>query len=461
MYVIIAGCGRVGSQLALQLAYQAHDVIVIDKDRLSFRRLGATFNGITLEGVAFDEELLREAGIDKADAFIAVTNFDNTNLMSAEIAKGIYNVPMVISRLYNPKGELTFFKMGVDYVCGTTLLADQIKEKLFQGEELIVQHERLDLGLQVIEFVVPAEADGRPSGDLTSGVSSMVIAILRGNTEIKADPDTPLRSGDHVLIVMRKEGWEILRACMGEEGLQSAVCRNYILPRSKEAAILAGLEEKKMKVIVGGCSAVGAHLAFLLDMEGHEVTIIEENPEKFKRLPSNYQGQIFEGQTHEEDTLRKAGIKDADAFVSVTKFDNQNLMATEVARHVFHVPRIIARLFNTDKEITYQQLGINYVCGTRLLAQTLFERITRPLLIRRASCFNNLYDLAELSCPASWHGKTVSEVAEKAGVKFVFIGRRSTGHLPGENFVLNAGDTIMVVGTPPRLQRIEKIIKRS
>lgn len=85
MHIIIAGCGRVGSQLALYLSYEGHDVAIIDKDPASFGRLGSTFNGIVLEGVAFDEEVLLEAGIEKAEAYAAVTNYDNTNLMAAEM----------------------------------------------------------------------------------------------------------------------------------------------------------------------------------------------------------------------------------------------------------------------------------------------------------------------------------------------------------------------------------------
>ncbi|MFA5338299.1 MAG: NAD-binding protein [Candidatus Omnitrophota bacterium] len=98
MYVIIVGCGRVGSELAKLLSNEGHDVVVIDKSPSSFDRLGGTFNGITLVGNGFDQDLLKSAGIEKADAFCTVTNGDNTNLISAQVAKKIFNVPKVIAR---------------------------------------------------------------------------------------------------------------------------------------------------------------------------------------------------------------------------------------------------------------------------------------------------------------------------------------------------------------------------
>lgn len=459
MYFIVAGCGRVGSQLAQFLSYEAHDVVVIDKDADSFRRLGGTFNGITLEGVAFDEELLLDAGIEQADAFAAVTNFDNTNLMASEIASSVYQVPTVISRLYNTDKELTFFKMGVDYVCSTTLTADRIKEQLFQGEELIVQEERLDIGIEVLEFVVPENAGGRVAGDLTSGVSSKLVALLRGSRAIDLDESTPLEAGDHALLSMRREGWNAVRDCLGDSALLNPVCRNFILPRSPDAVELLN-KDRKAKVIVGGCSAVGAHLAFLLCMEDHDVTVIDESPEKFKRLPAGFTGRVLEGVTYDEVTLEEAGVEHADAFMAVTKRDNMNLMAAEVARHVYGVPHVIARLFNTDKEQTYQALGMRYVCGTRLLAQAMLERMLKPVLRSKGSCFNNLYDIVEFECPDGWDGRTVESVREKSGIRFAHVTRRSTGHLPDERFVLRAGDTITVVGRPVRLQKFEKSLRK-
>ncbi len=133
MNVVVVGCGRVGSQLATMLSIEGHNVTVIDKSDDAFRRLGGTFNGVTIVGLGFDEEILEEAGIRDADAFAAVTNLDNTNLMAAEVARKIFEVPHVVARLYNPARERTYQQLGLDYVCGTTLVAEVLVDKISVG----------------------------------------------------------------------------------------------------------------------------------------------------------------------------------------------------------------------------------------------------------------------------------------------------------------------------------------
>lgn len=458
MYIIVAGCGRVGSELADLFSCEGHDVVIIDKDKNSFRRLGMNFNGIAIEGVAFDEEVLHRAGIEDADAFAAVTNFDNTNLMTAEIVTNIYHVPNVTSRLYNPDKELTFFKMGIDYVCSTTLMADRIIEKLFQGRDVIVQYQRADLGIQLVEFTVGEKADGKPSGNLDYEIYSKLIKLVRNNRDIPFESATPLRTGDHVVLTMRKEGWNAARECLEVPGDNS--CPANIIPVSEDPMAITG-RGVKPKVLIGGCSQVGSHLAYLLSMEGFRVTLIDKDPSLFKRLPRNYQGELLEGMVYDEETLIKAGIEEADAFAAVTKFDNTNLMASEVAKHIFGVPNVLARLFNPDKEETFQALGLNYVCGTRMLARELLERILHPLVRTQASCVNNMFDVVEFECPEYWREKNVRYASEKARVAFAYIARRSTGFMPDDKLVLKNGDTIGALGTPEDLQKLEWHLKKS
>ena len=456
MDVIVTGCGRVGSQLAMHLSYEGHNVVVIDKDPDSFRRLGQNFNGIVLEGVAFDEEVLFKAGIEQADAFAAVTNYDNTNLMAAEVAKAAYQVPHVISRLYYPEKELTFFKMGIDYVCGTTLTADRIRERLFKSEHATLQQERLDLGIQVVEFLVPREADGMPLGRLDYGVSSKVVALLRNTHIVKFDGATPLREGDRILVVLRKKGWSVVSDCLG------ASCPADGPPGSLSPYSASAREEPKgAKVVIGGCSAVGAHLAYLLFMEGSNVTIIDEDPMLFGRLPPNYQGEFLEGVTFEEDVLLKAGIEEADAFVAATKFDNKNLMAAEVARNIFRVPHVMSRLFNPDKEPTFQALQVNYVCGTRLLEQSILEIIIRPVMRMYGSCFNNVLDIVEFVAPPELDGETAGSVAAQFGATIAYVARQGSGYMPESGFIIRTNDAITVLAEGKVKRKLERYIRKT
>lgn len=130
MRVVILGCGRVGAYLANMLAEAGHQVTVIDKNSLAFSRLGADFPGKAVVGTGIDEDVLRRAGIEQADAFVAVTNGDNTNMMSAQVAREIFGVKRVICRVYDPlRGEL-YRTLGLETICSTTWAANRIKELL-------------------------------------------------------------------------------------------------------------------------------------------------------------------------------------------------------------------------------------------------------------------------------------------------------------------------------------------
>ncbi len=128
MKIIILGCGRVGIYLAQALDQAGHQVTVIDRNRESFARLGADYGGQMVLGTGIDEDVLKKAGIEKADAFIAVTNGDNTNAMAAQIAQHIFHVPRVIARLYDPVREEIYGLLGLDTVCSTVMGAEKIRE---------------------------------------------------------------------------------------------------------------------------------------------------------------------------------------------------------------------------------------------------------------------------------------------------------------------------------------------
>ncbi len=130
MKVFIMGCGRVGAHLAILLDAEGHLVTVLDTDTYSFRRLPPVFNGTALLGNGTDEELLRKAGIEEADAFVAVTQGDNRNVMAAQIAKHIFNVPRVVCRIYDPLRRELYNTLGIEAFSPTTIFAQMLKEKL-------------------------------------------------------------------------------------------------------------------------------------------------------------------------------------------------------------------------------------------------------------------------------------------------------------------------------------------
>jgi trk system potassium uptake protein TrkA len=121
--VVIVGCGRVGARIAATLDQAGHRVSVVDMSSSAFRRLPQDFSGKAIVGTGIDEDVLKSADIEEADAFFAVTNGDNTNIMTAQIAQTVFGIPQVVARIYDPVREDTYRRMGIHTVCPTTTIA--------------------------------------------------------------------------------------------------------------------------------------------------------------------------------------------------------------------------------------------------------------------------------------------------------------------------------------------------
>lgn len=133
-YIIIVGCGRLGSHLASLLSKSRKSVVVIDKEEKSFGRLSEDFSGFTIEADAIEIDTLLQAKIDKADVVVTTTNDDNTNIMIAQIAKSIYGVPKVIARLFEPSRQKVYEELEIETLCPTVLSAIEFKNIIVEEE---------------------------------------------------------------------------------------------------------------------------------------------------------------------------------------------------------------------------------------------------------------------------------------------------------------------------------------
>ena len=124
-----------------------------------------------------------------------------------------------------------------------------------------------------------------------------------------------------------------------------------------------------------GCGRVGARLASLLDEGGHEVTIIDIDTYSFRRLPPSFRGTALFSNGTDQEALKKAGIEGADVFIAVTQGDNRNVMACQVAKHVFKVPRVICRIYDPLREEMYSALGLESISPTKIFAQLLLDKV--------------------------------------------------------------------------------------
>lgn len=205
--IIIVGCGRVGSRLANMLSQSNNNVTVIDRHAAAFANLGRDFNGATIQGVGFDEDILVRAGIEDCDVVASVTELDNTNLMVAEVADKLYHVPHVIARMHNSSHERAFSLLGIDFTCGTRLVAEAIYSKIIAGHSNHLQtfgdceliRCTLDLHAPLHNSIRVSELE-RPHG-------IRIIAFERADGSITSipTPDSILYHGDTILVCLRNE----------------------------------------------------------------------------------------------------------------------------------------------------------------------------------------------------------------------------------------------------------------
>jgi trk system potassium uptake protein TrkA len=134
-----------------------------------------------------------------------------------------------------------------------------------------------------------------------------------------------------------------------------------------------------MKILIMGCSRVGARLAALLDEDGHQVTILDIDTYSFRRLPPSFGGTALYGNGIDEEVLRKAGIEDVDIFVALTQGDNRNVMSCQIAKHIFNVPRVVCRIYDPLREEMYGALGLETISPTKVFSQLLREKIEAPV----------------------------------------------------------------------------------
>jgi len=200
--IVIAGCGRVGSDLALAFAEEGHDVSVIEHRTEMLRRLGSTFDGTIYEGLSYDIELLQEAGIELADAFVAVTSSDNANLMAVQIAKQFFGVPKTIARLDDPRRADSYRALDVEYVAGAKLISRVIHEEIVNAE--FHYHVTFSGGdVEIIEMQLNERAADVTVAELEVAGHLRVAAVRRDTLTHIPDPAFTLRENDLVVAAAR------------------------------------------------------------------------------------------------------------------------------------------------------------------------------------------------------------------------------------------------------------------
>ena len=207
-----------------------------------------------------------------------------------------------------------------------------------------------------------------------------------------------------------------------------------------------------------GCGRVGATLAKSLEDNGHSVSVIDQNPEAFRRLDSEFGGNKVTGLGFDRDTLRQAGIEDAFAFAAVSDGDNSNILAARVVRETFGVENVVARIYDPHRAEIYQRLGIPTVATVRWTAHQVLRRLLPMGATDEWRDASGQIQLAQVDVHEGWVGKPLRVLEDATGARIAYVTRYGDGLLPTSTTVLQENDTVHVLMRADTSALVERIL---
>ncbi|WP_324651398.1 TrkA family potassium uptake protein [Georgenia sp. H159] len=203
------GCGRVGATIATQLEQQGHSVAVLDQNPDSFRRLPEEFSGQRVTGLGFDRDALSQAGIEDAYGFAAVSNGDNSNVLSARVARETYNVENVVARIYDPRRAEVYERLGIPTVATVRWTADQVLRRMMPGAAADFRDASGHVSL--VQMDVHSGWVGRPLTVLDAASGARTAYLTRGGTALLPEEGSVLQDGDLLHVLTRTDDIEAAR----------------------------------------------------------------------------------------------------------------------------------------------------------------------------------------------------------------------------------------------------------
>lgn len=202
MQIIVAGCGKVGSRFAQMMSEEGHEIVVIDSNSENFKLLGSDFRGLTVLGVPIDEDVLKEAGIESADGLAAVTPDDNINMMTCQVAKEVFHVPRIFSRIQDPVREQVFYQFGVHTVCPTNMAVQEFRA-LMMGECSTSTYFVDNTGID-FEYMRVKDSDvGKYLSHMSVAKDTVILGLLKGGKLEMNHPKLKLGMDDEIVTIKK------------------------------------------------------------------------------------------------------------------------------------------------------------------------------------------------------------------------------------------------------------------
>jgi trk system potassium uptake protein TrkA len=445
MRVIIVGAGEVGYQVAKFLTYEGVDVVIIDRDGNKLRKISEELDIATIEAEGSDPSAFKEAGADKADLLLAVTNSDETNMIACLLGKAMFNIKRKIARIRNPdyyfnKELLGKANLDIDPAINPELEAAEAVSKLIENPfaSEIVEFEQGKI--KVIGFKIPQDSfiKGKKLKSLRVFLNRDFIigAIERDENVLIPTGEDFIHEGDIVYVPIPKEQVQEVAQSLG----------------------VLGKPAKKIMILGGG--RLGYYIASKMENRA-DIKIIEKDAERCKFLSKHLsKALILHGDGADKQLLNEENISNMDIYIACSNNDELNIMASLLAKK-FGVKKVISIINRTDYISLAHNLGIQSVLSPRLITASIILRyLRRGEVLSLTAIAENKAEIIEIVVTerSSIAGRTLKEGIFPRNSILGAIIRDDKIIIPSGNDFIRKGDKLIIFTLKDSIREIEKLL---
>ena len=448
MNIVIVGAGEVGTHIASQLVAEQKDVVIIEKDPECAARASNMLDCLVVTGEGSNVDVLRQAGAENADIFIAATSVDEVNMISCFVAGSAFNTPIKIARVRNVDymrgGLLKNSSIGIDYLVNPEIEAafDIVQTVVHGASSGIFAFQGTNAQLR--DFLV--KDDSIFNGVLVKDIRSIIdqnfiiAGVLRNEMLHIPKGDFQILTGDHIYIVALGKSF------------------NKILTR-------AGMTVDKLKriVLVGG-GLIGKHIAGMLIEDGKDVRIIEKDYERCKELSALYpEATVINGNISDQDVFEEENIAYTDAIITTTQSEELNILAGVYAKSK-GVKRAVALIDKLNYTTLATNLGIDSCISAKLSSVDAILKFIRKGNIKNVyTIFEGQAEAIEFIVESSNQniiGKKIMDLKLPAGCLIITVQRHRKTIIPTGSFVIEEGDSLITFVTHDEISRLEELFNK-
>lgn len=448
MNIVIVGAGEVGTHIASQLVAEQKDVVIIEKDPECAARASNMLDCLVVTGEGSNVDVLRQAGAENADIFIAATSVDEVNMISCFVAGSAFNTPIKIARVrnvdYMRDGLLKNSSIGIDYLVNPEIEAafDIVQTVVHGASSGIFAFQGTNAQLR--DFLV--KDDSIFNGVLVKDIRSLIdqnfiiAGVLRNEMLHIPKGDFQILTGDHIYIVALGKSF------------------NKILTR-------AGMTVDKLKriVLVGG-GLIGKHIAGMLIEDGKDVRIIEKDYERCKELSALYpEATVINGNISDQDVFEEENIAYTDAIITTTQSEELNILAGVYAKSK-GVKRAVALIDKLNYTTLATNLGIDSCISAKLSSVDAILKFIRKGNIKNVyTIFEGQAEAIEFIVGGSNQnivGKKIMDLKLPAGCLIITVQRHRKTIIPTGSFVIEEGDSLITFVAHDEISKLEELFNK-